>query len=84
MGKIGTFNKRKYEKNLIIKYVWLNHMQQTHNNQLNLKKHLSLLCRSLNISLTLLPENSINPIQDGGAQRPPYQFFPCNFYKRRN
>ena len=27
-----------------------------------------------------------NPIKDGGAQRPPppYQFFPCNFYKRRN
>ena len=84
MGKIGTFNKRKYEKNLIIKYVWLNHMQQTHNNQLNLTKHLSLLCRSLNISLTLLPENSINPIQDGAAQSSPYQFFPCNFYKRRN
>ena len=20
----------------------------------------------------------------GGAKRPPYQFFPCNFYKRRN
>ena len=30
----------------------------------------------------------INPIQDGGggAKRSPspYQFFPCNFYKRRN
>ena len=31
-----------------------------------------------------------NPIHDGGwgggggAKRPPYQFFPCNFYKRRN
>ena len=20
----------------------------------------------------------------GGAKKPPYQFFPCNFYKRRN
>ena len=30
----------------------------------------------------------VNPIQDGGGggQKgpPPYQFFPCNFYKRRN
>ena len=29
----------------------------------------------------------INPIQDGGKgpkSPPPYQFFPCNFYKRRN
>ena len=25
-----------------------------------------------------------NPIQDGGAKRPLYQFFPYNFYKRRN
>ena len=26
----------------------------------------------------------LNPIQDGeGAKRPPYQFFPCNFYMRR-
>ena len=27
-----------------------------------------------------------NPIQDGdgGGGRPPYQFFSCNFYKRRN
>ena len=30
-----------------------------------------------------------NPIQDGGQEggggksRPPHQFFPCNFYKRR-
>ena len=24
----------------------------------------------------------LNPIQDGGGQKgPPYQFFPCNFYK---
>ena len=29
-------------------------------------------------------ERSINPIQDGGAKRPPNQFFPCNFYKRRD
>ena len=28
---------------------------------------------------------NFNPIQDGrGAKRPPYQFFPCSFYKRRN
>ena len=27
----------------------------------------------------------INPIQDGWGQKdPPYQFCPCNFYKRRN
>ena len=28
----------------------------------------------------------VNPIQDGGGgqKAPPYQFFPCNFYKRRN
>ena len=28
----------------------------------------------------------IYPIQDGGrgGEGPPYQFFPCNFYKRRN
>ena len=25
-----------------------------------------------------------NAIQGGGSKRPPYQFFPCNFYKRRN
>ena len=35
-----------------------------------------------------------NPLHDGGwggggwggggEKRPPYQFFPCNFYKRRN
>ena len=25
----------------------------------------------------------INPIQAGGAKKPPYQFLPCNFYKRR-
>ena len=24
------------------------------------------------------------PIQHGGSKRPPDQFFPCNFYKRRN
>ena len=28
---------------------------------------------------------SFNPIQDEGAKKhPPYQFFPCNFYKCRN
>ena len=29
---------------------------------------------------------TLNPIQvwGGGAKSPPYQFFPCNFYKRRN
>ena len=27
----------------------------------------------------------LNPIQDGrGGKKPPYQCFPCNFYKRRN
>ena len=27
----------------------------------------------------------LNPIQDGGGKNaPPYQFFPCNFYKRKN
>ena len=28
---------------------------------------------------------SINPIQDGGGKKssPPYQSFPCNFYKRK-
>ena len=30
----------------------------------------------------------VNPIQDGGdlkrPKSPSYQFFPCNFYKRRN
>ena len=25
----------------------------------------------------------INPIQDGVQKGPPYQLFPCNFYKRR-
>ena len=25
-----------------------------------------------------------NPIEDGRPKRPPYQFFPCNLYKRRN
>ena len=25
----------------------------------------------------------INPIQDGEPKKAPYQFFPCNFYKRR-
>ena len=33
-------------------------------------------------------KENFNPIQDGvgvgGAKSPPYQFFPCNFYKRRN
>ena len=23
-------------------------------------------------------------VREGGAIRPPYQFFPCNFYKLRN
>ena len=28
---------------------------------------------------------NVNPIQDGGRQKdPPYQFFPCYFYKSRN
>ena len=31
---------------------------------------------------------AINPIQmgggGGGGKKAPYQFFPCNFYKRRN
>ena len=38
-----------------------------------------------------LANSNINPIQDGkeggGEQKatpPPYQFFPCHFYKRRN
>ena len=26
---------------------------------------------------------SLNPIQDGGQKGLPYQYFPCNFYKRR-
>ena len=25
-----------------------------------------------------------NPIQERGGKKVPYQFFPCNFYKRRN
>ena len=25
-----------------------------------------------------------NPIHDDGTKRSPYQFFLCNFYKRRN
>ena len=29
------------------------------------------------------PVGNFNPIQDGGAKSPPYQFFSCNFYKRR-
>ena len=32
-------------------------------------------------------KKAIHPIQDGGdgveQKGPPYQFFPCNFYKRR-
>ena len=29
--------------------------------------------------------SQVNPIQNGGVQKiPPYQFFPCNFYKRRS
>ena len=33
--------------------------------------------------------NAFSPIQDGGeggggAKSPPYQVFPCNFYKRKN
>ena len=28
-------------------------------------------------------EVALNPIQDGGQKGHPYQFFPCNFYKRR-
>ena len=27
---------------------------------------------------------SFNAIQDKGAKRPPYQFFSCNFYERKN
>ena len=31
-----------------------------------------------------IKEHNINPIQNGGAKKPSlYQFFPCNFYKRR-
>ena len=26
----------------------------------------------------------LNPIQNGEGKKAPYQFFPCNFYKRRN
>ena len=26
--------------------------------------------------------DTVNPIQDGRAEKAPYQFFPCNFYKR--
>ena len=30
-------------------------------------------------------DSIVNPIQDGGgAKRPPYQYFPCNFYKSRH
>ena len=31
--------------------------------------------------------SQVNPIQNGGGgykKSPPYQFFPCNFYKRRS
>ena len=35
----------------------------------------------------MLTKSFIKPIQDeegGGAKRPTFQFFPYNFYKRRN
>ena len=28
--------------------------------------------------------DEFNPVQDGEQKGSPYQFFPCNFYKRRN
>ena len=31
-----------------------------------------------------LMHSVVNPIQDEGAKRPPYQFFSCNLHKRRN
>ena len=38
-----------------------------------------------NNSLKNQVQTCINPIQDGGDQKgPPYQFFPCNLYKRRS
>ena len=48
--------------------------------------------KKLSLSLvdyTAIQNFNINPIQDGeggGAHLPPpgYQFFPCNFYKRKN
>ena len=34
----------------------------------------------------ILIDSLLNPIQDGGTKKPPHlnQFFPCNFYKRRD
>ena len=47
--------------------------------------------KKLSLSLvdyTAIQTFNINPIQDGeGGGKPPppgYQFFPCNFYKRKN
>ena len=39
------------------------------------------------LKLIFIFVGSFNPIQDGGGgggKKAPYQFFPCNFYKRRN
>ena len=47
-------------------------------------KELLFKYRHEHIKKTLLFIRKLNPIQDGGgAKRPPYQFFSCNFYKRR-
>ena len=41
---------------------------------------------ALNAKINEVSNKTLNPIQDGGAKRPPlpYQFLPCNFYKLRN
>ena len=46
----------------------------------------NLATTALNAKINEVSNKILNPIQDGGAKRPPlpYQFLPCNFYKRRN
>ena len=47
---------------------------------------IALINKNKSCYFTVLKvEIYINPIQDGGgAKNAPYQFFPCNFCKRRN
>ena len=48
---------------------------------------IALINKNKSCHFTILKiEIYINPIQDGGggAKKAPYQFFPCNFCKRRN
>ena len=63
---------------------WKLHLRFLYITLIMSERKISHKINLFDIITTIYKIEILNPIQNGVAKKPPYQFSPSNFYKRRN